>query len=265
MVDARKDAMDQRPISFPDTPTYAITWMGGSCGAFITSLVYQFVEVSVNKYKFSQYGNAHDVALKQCEKNWTSISDKRYEDNEPIYKTINPLFKNRPLILFGHLIPDFDGLFYKYPLCKQIIVTVDENMVQRMNGNFFFKTICDTFPGSDIQWKNIKNTHQYLQEYADPRILPVDVAQEYIINCSHSWPLQGAEFFTDDFSIPDKYVDNVTKIKMHDLIHDPDKVLQTLSSVTGSEIRPDIVEYYQNYLDKQSELVKTKMPWLDDK
>ena len=49
MADAGKDAMDQRPISFPETPTFAVTWMGGSCGAFVTSLVYQFVNVSLGE------------------------------------------------------------------------------------------------------------------------------------------------------------------------------------------------------------------------
>lgn len=265
MVDARKDAVDQRPISFPDTPTYGVTWMGGSCGAFITSLVYQFLNVSLSKYQFSKYGNAHSVALDDCERNWRSVDGKLYEQTEPIYKIINPLFKSRPLILFGHLIPDFDGLFYKYPRCKQIIVTVDNRMVERMNGNFFFKTVCETFPGSIPQWEIIKNTHPYLAEYEDPRTLPIDVAREYIINCSHQWPLQGAEFFTDEYLIPDEYVSKVIRIKLYDLIHNQNVVLETLSAATESEIRPDIIKYYQSYLDTQSELVKTKMPWLDDK
>jgi hypothetical protein len=47
-------------------------------------------------------------------------------------------------------------------------------------------------------------------------------------------------------------------------MHQSENVLHQLSEVTGRQILDGHVNFYKKYLDKQADLVATKMPWLID-
>jgi hypothetical protein len=88
---------------------------------------------------------------------------------------------------------------------------------------------------------------------------------KYIKEWGRCWPLPNSEFFTRDFPIPEQYKNNIFHINVYDIIHNRDLVLELISKITNKPILPSIVQYYDAYLTKQEELVKTHMPWLDDK
>lgn len=254
---------------FPDTETYNVTWLGGSCGAFITALIYQFVVKPTDNFTFSKFGHAHGTSLDECERNWKNINSIKfpelYNKKIPVFLTVDPIIPSKSLILFGHTPPDLDELHKKYPLCKSIVIEIDKRTINRVQGNLFFKTLVENFPGSMAVWTDLQNKHPYFRDYSDPRELPIELSERYIKDWGKLWPFINATFFTSDFPIPEKYQSNVFHINVYDIIYNQDFVLETISKITSKPIVPSIVQYYNAYLSKQEELVKAHMPWLDDK
>jgi hypothetical protein len=255
---------------FPNTETYLVTWLGGSCGAFITSLVYQFVVSPIDDFTFSKFGHAHGVALDKCVGNWKNINSVRYadfyEEKVSVFSSVDPLISSRPLILYDHLVPNLDELFTKYPLCKNIVIEMDKRTVNRVQGNLFFKTIVQEFPKSLKVWEDLQRKYpSYFKEYADPKDVPVELSERYIREWGSRWPFPNVEFFMADYAIPEQYKNNLFHINVYDIIHNRDLVLETISKITNKPILPNIIQYYDAYLAKQDVLVKTHMPWLDDK
>jgi hypothetical protein len=254
---------------FPSTETYLITWLGGSCGAFITSLVYQFVVKPVDDFAFSKFGHAHGIALDECIKNWNRIipvvHSDLYKEKISVFSSVDPICPSQPLILYDHLIPNLDELFTKYPLCKNIVIEMDKRTVNRVQGNLFFKTLVQEFPKSVEVWKNLQNKHPYFKDYTDPKDVPIELSERYIREWGSRWPFPNIEFFMADYVIHEQYKNNLFHINVYDIIHNRDLVLETISKITNKPILPNIVKYYDAYLAKQDELVKTQMPWLDDK
>lgn len=254
---------------FPSTETFLVTWLGGSCGAFITSLVYQFAVKPVDNFAFSKFGHAHGIALDECVKNWRNINSVHYADlyekKISVFSSVDPLISSQPLILYDHVVPNLDDLFTKYPLCKNIVIEMDERTINRVQGNLFFKTLVQEFPKSLTVWEDLQHKHSYFKDYPDPRDVPVELSERYIKEWSRCWPFADVEFFMNDFPIPEKYKNNLFHINVYDIIHNRDIVLETLSNITNKPIVPSIIQYYDAYLAKQEELVKTHMPWLDDK
>ena len=256
---------------FPNTETYLVTYMGGSCGTFITSLVYQFVmNEPVTGFAFSKFGNAHEISsINDYGKNWKNINASvNYADllNKKVsrFSAVNPLISSQPLILYDHVVPNLDELFTKYPLCKNIVIEIDKRTSNRVQGNLFFKTLVENFPKSLERWKKIQQEHSYLNEYDDPNDLPIELSERYIKQFSSHWPLPNTAFFTSSYNIPEQYKENIFYINVYDIIHNRDMVLETLSKITNKPILTSIIEYYNAYLAKQEELVKTHMPWLDE-
>ena len=257
---------------FPNTETYLVTWMGGSCGAFITSLVYQLVmnePVLVDDFVFSKFGHAHGASLDKCVRYWNNIGSVRYaelyKEKIPVFLAVDPLISSYPLILYDHVVPDLDELFTKYPLCKNIVIEIDKRTSNRVQGNLFFKTMVQEFPGSLESWKKLQQEHSYLNKYDDPNDVPIEVSKRYIKQFGSNWPLMNAEFFTSSYNIPEQYKENVFHINVYDIIHNRDLVLESISKITNKPILPSIIQYYDAYLAKQEELVKAHMPWLHDK
>ena len=132
-------------------------------------------------------------------------------------------------------------------------------------GNFFFKTIAEWY-NSEINdsrlqyWNNLKNEYpELLNGINQPNDIPPH-AGKIILDSNSKY--MTVEPFTFDFKIPDPYINNIFLFPLSDLIYDKFTVITKLESITGRKADPKIIEGYVKYLNKQEELVKTKMPWV---
>lgn len=249
--------------------TYLINWLGGTSGAFLTSTLLQILNgpFPEKEIVFSKSGNAHALTDKRLYNHTINPNWEVKEDASgiPAYITSAPLIKSKPFVMIDHLIPDYNDLFSRFPECKNIVITRSKNMMLRLKGNMLFKNTCEGFPGNKTYWDGIRELHASVRVYEDPNDVPVNVAEMFIKEVSQQWPDYTHRFYDDDYPVPEQYKDNVVRIKFYDLIHNPDIVLSQLSEATGRHIVPEVKKFYQKYLEAQDNLVKTKMPWLDDK
>lgn len=239
--------------TYPDTETYYVTWLGGSCGAFISMCLY-ILTTSDIEIKLSEFGHAHINQI---------ILHRNYKrmGKEFSYKTIVPKFKDKPFILIGHESDiDFDYLFKKFPKCKVIIISVDDKMIVRLIVNMLYKRWTDE---GDETWKNIRKTHPEMSDYDNPNNVPTELVKTFSENFKQYYKKQ--PFFFDKTFLPDTYKNSIFYIDFYDIIHNMSKVLAQLSEITNKPVTPFLKEQALNYQNKQIELVNSKVPWLDDK
>lgn len=245
---------------------YLVNWLGGTSGAFITALLSQFIDATLNEADiiFSQHGDSHSLADRAYTKNIRIIPGPDDRSGIHTYKYIRPQNETKPLVMIDHSEPDYSELFDIFPNCKNIVVSVSDDMELRRHGNMFFKNTCQGYPGNKIYWDNQRTSHMCVSGYENPNDVPNDVAETYIREVSKV-PYKVTDFFGNNYAVPEKYKNNITRIKFYDVIHRPDLVLEQLSKVTNMPVLPEHVNFYQKYLNKQTELVNTKMSWLSDK
>jgi hypothetical protein len=252
--------MDQ-PVTFPDTETYYVVWLGGTSGAFISMCLYNMT-TKETEIVLSEHGNAH-INQKLINNNYLITN----EGSGKIYNCVSPKFKNVPLIFVDHEpIIEFDKLFTRYPKCKVIIVHVHDKMIERLLGNMYYKNWCDLdyVSGSSGMWGKIRARE--MSEYDDPKDVPMELVKNFLQKMASVYIKDNKDpFFFSKGNLPEEYKNSIFYIDFYDIIHNMHKVLSQLSDITGRPVSKFLEEQALNYQLKQVELVNSKLPWIDDK
>lgn len=219
---------------YPDTETYLVSYCWGSCGSFISSLIYDFLFEYEPIIPFSEAGNSHNRAV-SCSKNWSvrptaTLSKRLFLQGKGIYNFVSPLNPNKPLIMLDHNFPNFDELFSIYPKCKVIVISITPSDIPRVKGNLFYKVL---EPDGILTEFNPNDKFRVADNFMN-------------VNVTYSG----------------EHSDNITVLPIYDIIHCKKKTLSLLSQITGKPITEKIVGIYDDYIAAQENLVRTKMPWV---
>jgi len=238
------------------TKLYIVNYLGGACGAFLTSIIGDFL-YGVTPKTISSFGNSHNnLDLKKF--NYSSSNYVMNQDK--IYNCIDVIDPTKDVLTCDHIPVDWPDFFQKYPNGTNIILTITLADVPRLWGNFFYKARAEYYdPNNSQWWDEWKNRHQPLfSEIDDPRDMPLDIAEKFLRNDTYLI----SPFYDNNAVIPTEYADKVFHIKMTDIIHNRDLVLDQISHITKKEIPQGVIENYDKYLEAQEHLVRTKMPWV---
>lgn len=245
---------------------YLINFLGGTAGNFIQQLLIRLITKSGSDIQMSINGGAHvdclsfDMPMKHSYQNVTNI--------EPVYRyfDIDLCFSFDDYIAVDHVPPNWDELFTLYPTCKNIVITLPVSMALRVVGNLFFKSTCIQVlePESNVPWQHMRTNNPMLAQYVRPEDVPIELLENEFRDFASQYDDVIIPPY-DNSTVPNQYKDQICYISYRDIIHDMDKVLGQLKDFTGLELPERIRDSYQMYLDAQAELVKTKMPWVDDK
>lgn len=250
---------------YPNTETYLINWPAGASGSFLASLVAHFVNEDFHS-SLSANGNSHDGKNVIAE-NWKLDPENftKIYTVEPTHLHIEPRYEDRPFILFDHVLPDWELLFAQFPKFKNIRVTISPNEVIRMFANLFFKQFVEHYSlGNPTHnyWVQTQGYYPYLKKYNSPKDVDLETVRRYLEDSStYDIP----DCWRDECELPDQYKDKIYLIRFYDIIHNRDLVLEKISQITSRPITDKVLEFYNDYIEKQDELVKSKMPWLNDK
>ncbi len=241
---------------------YYIVFLGGTGGNLLAKLLYHIIYSDTKTDDLVITGAAHDDTI---------FTDRIYSGGLPshnenaVYSFMEP--KNNhtnPMIEYDHNAPEWSNLFAKFPNCKAIVITLTKNEAPRVIGNLFFKTICNSKTEYNEPWEKLKINHSYLKKYQCPDDVPTELIGEYVKEVTASYEdLFIVSPFKSDSEVPKDC--KIDTIAYYDLIHNPEKVLLKLAQLTDREIPNQVRSMYQNYIDLQENLVKTKMPWVSDK
>ena len=249
---------------YPDTEAYLVNYHGGSFGSFITGLILLLLDDIPNKdqIEFSAYGNAHSLAghrLLNYNRNDTDMMVHQ------MYDMVEPIDPGKPLVMASHQFPIWEDLFYYYPKCKNIIITLTRDNFPRLAGNIFFKTMVDAYYDEDRLdgkqiWEKFKLKRESTNFFKNNNIdTPEDLTISQIKHL-----LSTRYLSTDNNYYNVNIIDrpNVFYLTMSDIIHNKNKTLKMLEQITNRKVTPFIIETYNKFLSAQENLVKTKMPWV---
>jgi len=258
--------------TFPKQKGYHVNWLGGTGGGFLLTLTY-LVEKQINRviqtYDFkskklmsfpsvTSTALAHDN-INMIDANWDrKLTPKYYEEyvrKIAVYDIIEPHDRNKPIFFFDHFPVEPYTFFTMYPLCKLIVISVDEMDRQVAYGNLFLKT--------NEMFNHIKIIKpEKFKDYETQFDIPIDVLQKYIEAASSSVIIN--DIFHKDIKVEEKYIDKMYKIDFRKLISDKEYVLDTVSSITRKPVTVTAEEFTMSYLVNHRNLIKTRLPWLVD-
>jgi hypothetical protein len=193
-------------MQYINTEVYVVWYGPGTCGSFISTLIYDFLYGASN-ISIGNRGDAHDRKI-MCEKNW----DRKGVNSQPGLTDdyeIFPLDPDMPLIMSGHYEPNLKKLFYRYPKCKLIHIESTFKDLPRIEKNLMFKL-------------GIEKYRNYLKHL--------------------------------NVSIPNEYPHFI--LSMYDIIYNKKRTLKTLSLITKKPITKEILSVYDEYLEKQNQIMK---------
>ena len=170
------------------------------------------------------------------------------------------------MTLFSNLVPDYNTLYGRFPLCKNIVVTFEEADSPRIRGNHFYCTTVEywdptkTDPaiyGWNNLWRDMKNRFYELEDATSPDQLTVSVAEQ-----AFAPAIIPLDIYAEGYEFPTQYKDSIYTIKMSDITANSSTVLATLAQATGGTVTPQIEEKYSQFLAAQASFVASKLPWI---
>lgn len=199
--------------------------------------------------------------------NQNCIANRSYRYNENFdgtyehpYRYIDPKISTEPLILYDHERPNFKEFFNKFPIGKIIVIRFNEKMVQLLHGNLFFKNLIN-LDEKDPAWKRLHRDNVFLYEYDSPRELPPDIVIRLLKQQAKDYTIE--DYYSEQYTPPKEYSDRIYFIDFYDIIFNKTKVLNQLSDITGRPIDDFVNNQYDIYLEKQRELMNTKLSWIE--
>lgn len=240
---------------------YQIIFLGGTAGNFIEQLLSMIISGSTTSLYISSGHGAHrpkPINNYRCHLHKSYYTDHLHNDNA--YNYISRFQLSKDVILLDHAVPVWKELFKLYPYSKNIIITVpDKKLVPRISGNLFFKTICNAGP-NDPSWVRLKEKHFPMCE--TPFDVPKELLELYLKSMEHEY----SNVYVPPFDGSVKYNDErIINISYYDILYNGQVVLEQLSNLTKKTLPECIETEYQKYLDAQDELVRAKMPWINDR
>ena len=127
------------------------------------------------------------------------------------------------------------GFIEKSSDLKIILITIDPSMYGRQSLYMYYK-----------------NMPVEKQTLSQDKIIDIYLSKSH--ESSYIYPYNEADI------LPDSVTDKFCKIRMQDIFHDMDKVLNQLSELTAKPIVENTRQSYINYLNAQRELI----PWYND-
>lgn len=246
--------------AYPTTETFLVNWLGGTSGAFITMLIYNILFPS-NEIEISPSNNGAAHTNQNIIPNTLYRFNNNFDGNyEHPYRYIDPKISKNPLILYDHVEPEFKEYFDKFPLGKTIVIRFNEKMVPLLHGNFFFKNTINLSAGNET-WQRLIRENEVLCEYDSPRDLPDEVINQLLKKMSNNYTIE--HYYSEQYIPPEEYNDRIYFIDFYDIIFNKTKVLTQLSNITNRPINDFVNNQYDIYLEKQKELMNTKLSWID--
>lgn len=248
--------------TYPKTNAYNVIYESGAGGNFFAGLLNLFATLSDKVPEKNQYTEPELPKLYDFYNVNHSILEKVYLTDDsvryivPKYKIAGPVNPLKPVVYYDHTMPDFDDFFNIFPLGKLFFLTATEEEEARIQGNFFFKVVCD--PRNSDQFKKwISMCPDVTCETPDE----LTVEDSFKILRDPTKLIHYSVRFRP-FVAPEQHADKIFQFRVKDIYNSKNEVLQRLSAITDKPVTQAMHDYYDRYLELQQELVQTKMPWV---
>jgi hypothetical protein len=231
---------------------YLVTYAGGTCGAFISALLYLWLNDDPQVLEFPYLGCSHDhdklLELNWANRDYSSFSEQAYVNNRP-------LDSSKPFIVRQHYHVDEELLNKLYPrnLHFYISFTAHEKMI--IAAFLYFKQFVIEFNSNHNAMSN--ETKLWFNQFGkifDPNALSMKQRRlliESIID--HRFSTQW------NHTQPE----NAVILKLSNILRHPEAIMWQISKAIDKPIPDNVRQTYNNYLEVNKRLIRTETPWID--
>ena len=100
-----------------------------------------------------------------------------------------------------------------------------------------------------------------MSEYDLPHDIPPETIEYMLKEFSKNYNIEN--YYSEQYIPPKEYSDRFCFVNFYDIIFNKSKVLNQLSEITNRPITDFVSNQYDIYLEKQHELINTKLSWID--
>lgn len=254
---------------------YSVSFRGGTCGHFICMLIIYSLSNRTDDVVYEATGGSHTPVHEWFSENTEGLEGKFevlsvYQSTK--LREVSPYnFLIQPM---PFVIPNLDELYNVNPNFKHIIITCDREDLLKAEVNYFYKRHAPSLWNSEfvdvyniikntdaIYNKNINNLSE-LTPSEIKAVLEFNSTREHLLkrNMLTRYSSEDCPFVENNFSIPEKYKENVFLINFNDILNNKSAVLSKINIITGKEITADLERQYDRYLDLQTQL-DSKIPF----
>lgn len=187
----------------------------------------------------------------------------------PVWNSIlfNESSKWRTMVFSGGASPvEYNQIVKDFPDFKHVVITMTQDDWLTVEMNHFYKLAApwyyealginfhERYPhsSSGTHWKEsipVEESKNIVEKYIELREFP------------YHEELDELRWQKIKESLPDQFKSKLFLIKFSDIVKNPEKVLSTISEVSGKYINQEIKERYYKYVELQFELYRKYMPW----
>ena len=258
------------------TETYLLQAHGGAGHNFLCCLLLHLSQQPTNKITFDHTGNAHQYAFDffKQETNYMEVRQELTRESRtewPYHTQLKPNSKG-PLVLYYETNNenydfDYNKIETLHPGIKYLFTTVDDEDVIKLEANMFFKQFRYSDPNLNFVQHYIYLCEREAEVNPNFRkgLTSLTELNAYeaktLIDKKNSVP-KIIEFIRRSMNVPEYIKDRAYFINFKDILGNPEKVISTCEAITGKKRNKWLVESYEEYVNKQYELMYKDAPWM---
>lgn len=244
-----------------------VAMQGGSSGAFLQSIIAQWITGDTSDMQFGINGDCHDYK-RRYEAEYIQSGWQQFPISDwTLLKRKMGIAKSQPIVVWSRCLEDWDLITQHHSPWHHIFIHVEWMEKLWTATNHYYKMLSGYSKGDGSP------TDLGLQLALENRLLdstshPIfyNHTETYqLIQCQLKFEVDHSRCFQYSADCARRYPGQKTDINFLDIMTRPDRIFARLKPIIGYDCGKTVFKNYAGYLAKQYELIQTKAPWLHDR
>jgi len=244
-----------------------VAMQGGSSGAFLQSIIAQWITQDQRLMRFGDAGDCHDYKrLYEAEYIQPGWQQFPYSDWTMLKRRVG-IAKSQPIVVWSRCLEPWDQITVYHDPWHHVFIHVEWMEKLWTATNHYYKmrpqfAIGDQSP-IDSGYK-LALERGLVPQVGD--LAELTTAQSYeLIKCQQQFEVDHSGCFRHSAECQRLYPGRRTDINFLDIMIRPDRVFDRLAPIVDKQCQPIVYTNYAAYLAKQYELIKNHAPWLHER
>lgn len=252
-----------------DQESYIISFRAGSSGRLVGTIIWGSISENSYEYRLTTFNSTHiqtpwatSVNLEETKKQ--SINSIWRSNN--IYSTME-LVEN-PALITVHSEPNFKIIFSRFPKAKIVIISLTEKDILEVATNSLLKNGLENIQNNantnnlEISFLKDQYKKHFGKEFNGEHI-PIELRRQFFLDYSNRITREiRASYFINPI-VPKEHLGNTLILSYHDIMHDMQYTLNEISKFINRDIKPELIDLYQKYLEGREKVIREYTPWVN--
>lgn len=244
-----------------------IAMQGGSSGAFLQSIVAQWITGDQSRMQFGTNGDCHDYK-RDYEQRYLQPGWQKFPLSDwSLLKRRVGIDRDMPIVVWSRCLEPWAEISQFHANWHHVFIHVEAMEKLWTATNHFYKMLPQFGIGDgspiDLGYR-MALEKKLVPEVDDLQTLEPEQCRRVIL-CQQHFEVDHSKCFHYSAECNRQYPGRRTDINFLDIMTRPDRIFERLAAII--KLEPNLMVYanYAGYLEKQYDLISKKAPWLHDR